>query len=62
MSLQALSAGAFFSIQAMAALSVVSTILYWPWETFSTIYLFMQVFISKNLLALQRGLYYNKYM
>jgi len=30
MSLQALSAGAFFSIQAMAALSVVSTILYWP--------------------------------
>ena len=61
-SLQALSAGAFFSIQAIAALREVSTILYWPCETFSTLYLFMQVFISKISLTLQRGLCYYKYI
>jgi len=61
-SLQALSAGAFFSIQAIAALREVSTTLYWPCETFSTLYLFMQVFISKISLTSQRGLCYYKYM
>jgi hypothetical protein len=40
----------------------VSTTLYWPCETFSTLYLFMQVFISKISLTSQRGLCYYKYM